>query len=38
VRIYLWDPYRSIAPKLTLDDLLQLESECPALPQYLAMG
>ena len=36
VRIYQWDPYRALARRLKLDELLQLEAECPALPQYLA--
>jgi hypothetical protein len=35
VRLYRWDPYRGLAPKLQLPDLLAMESECPALPPYL---
>jgi hypothetical protein len=35
VRIYLWDPYRVLAPRLKLDELLQLSTDCPELPPYL---
>lgn len=35
VRLYGWDPYRFLAPGRTLDELLQLISECPERPQYL---
>lgn len=37
VRLYIWDPYRAIAPGLTLDELLQLSAECPERPPYLAL-
>lgn len=36
VRLYIWDPYRAIAPGLTLDRLLTLATACPALPPYLS--
>ncbi|MCU1417321.1 MAG: hypothetical protein JWP32_1495 [Schumannella sp.] len=34
-RLYPWDPYRSIARGRSLNELLTLELECPALPRYL---
>lgn len=36
VRLFQWDPYRSIAPGRSLDELLALVTACPALPPYLA--
>ena len=38
VRLYVWDPYRALAPGRTLDELLQLIGECPERPPYLAAG
>jgi len=35
VRLYIWDPYRYIAPGRTLDELLDLSAACPELPRYL---
>jgi hypothetical protein len=35
VRLYLWDPYKGLAPGRSLNELLNLESQCPALPRYL---
>ena len=35
VRLYLWDPYKAIAPGRSLSELLSLETQCPALPRYL---
>jgi hypothetical protein len=35
VRLYLWDPYRELAPGRSLDELLALASACPAVPEYL---
>lgn len=35
VRLYIWDPYRALAPGLSLDDLLRLSAECPSMPEYL---
>jgi hypothetical protein len=37
VRLYVWDPFRVLAPELDLDELLQLSVECPELPPYLAL-
>jgi hypothetical protein len=38
VRLYVWDPYRALAPGRTLDELLRLNSECPERPPYLALS
>ena len=38
VRLYVWDPYRVLAPGRTLDELLQLSAECPERPPYLALS
>ena len=38
VRLYVWDPYRALAPGRTLEELLQLIAECPERPPYLAAG
>jgi hypothetical protein len=38
VRLYVWDPYRALAPGRTLDELLRLSSECPERPPYLALS
>ncbi|MEO5920814.1 MAG: hypothetical protein ABIQ01_06695 [Pseudolysinimonas sp.] len=38
VRLYIWDPYRALAPGLTLDQLLQLSAACPEMPPYLALS
>lgn len=35
VRLYQWDPYRRIALRHPLAELLALEAACPALPPYL---
>ena len=35
VRLYVWDPYRYLAPGRTLDELLALITECPERPPYL---
>jgi hypothetical protein len=37
VRLYVWDPYRALAPGRTLKELLALVSECPERPPYLAL-
>ena len=37
VRLYVWDPYRVLAPGRTLDELLDLITECPERPAYLAL-
>ena len=37
MRLYVWDPFRVLAPELDLDELLQLSAECPELPPYLAL-
>lgn len=36
VRLYVWDPYRALAPGRELGELLELSATCPALPGYLA--
>ncbi len=38
VRLYVWDPYRVLAPGRNLDELLQLVTECPERPPYLALS
>ncbi len=38
VRLYVWDPYRVIAPRMSLDDLLRLSAECPERPAYLGLS
>ena len=35
VRLYAWDPYRAIATRLELDELIELSAACPPLPEYL---
>jgi hypothetical protein len=35
VRLYIWDPYRVLAPGRTLEELIQLITECPERPPYL---
>jgi hypothetical protein len=35
VRLYVWDPYRFLAPGRTLDELLQLSAACPSVPDYM---
>jgi hypothetical protein len=37
VRLYVWDPYRTLAPGRTLDELLRLSAECPERPPYLGL-
>jgi len=37
VRLYVWDPYRTLAPGRTLDELLELITHCPERPPYLAL-
>ena len=37
VRLYIWDPYRVLAPGRALDELLQLNAECPERPPYLTL-
>jgi hypothetical protein len=37
VRLYVWDPYRALAPGRSLDELLQLSAECPERPPYLGL-
>jgi hypothetical protein len=36
VRLFNWDPYRVLAPGRQLHVLLDLATECPALPPYLS--
>jgi len=35
IRLYIWDPYPSLARRMPLDDLLALAAACPAVPSYL---
>ncbi|MEO8263021.1 MAG: hypothetical protein ABI566_10675 [Pseudolysinimonas sp.] len=35
VRLYGWDPYRSLAPTRDLGELLELSAACPDRPVYL---
>lgn len=35
VQLYVWEPYKTVAPGRSLTELLSLESQCPALPRYL---
>jgi hypothetical protein len=37
VRLYVWDPYRVLAPGRTLDELLELITACPERPPYLGL-
>jgi hypothetical protein len=34
-RLYAWDPYRMLAPRLNLQELMELSVACPELPPYL---
>jgi hypothetical protein len=34
-RLYLWEPYTTLARQLDLDHLLTLTAECPPVPAYL---
>jgi hypothetical protein len=36
VRLFVWDPYRVIAPGLSLAQLIELERSCPAMPDWVA--
>ncbi len=38
VRLYAWDPYRTVAPGRTIDELLELIAECPDRPVYLSLA
>ena len=35
VRLYVWDPYRDMARRMSLEQLILLSSECPERPPYL---
>ncbi len=35
VRLFSWDPYRTLVPGHTLDELLRLSAACPSVPEYL---
>jgi len=37
VRLYVWDPFRALAPGRQLDELLALSAACPERPPYLAL-
>jgi hypothetical protein len=34
-RLYVWDPYRRLAPQLTLPQLIDVSAACPEVPPYL---
>ncbi|HWM34733.1 MAG TPA: hypothetical protein VNR36_10890 [Pseudolysinimonas sp.] len=38
VRLFSWDPFRALALRHPLDELLQLARACPAIPPFLAGG
>jgi hypothetical protein len=38
VRLYVWDPYRYLAPRLNLQQLIDLSASCPEVPPYLVAG
>ncbi len=37
VRLYVWDPYRALAPSRTIDELISLVTACPERPLYLTL-
>jgi hypothetical protein len=38
VRLYGWDPFRTLAADHPLEELLALAAACPPIPRYLAVG